>query len=336
MAYILEEIAESVARTVMPSDYEVPKTPEDGERALGIISFGEFLEVYFPSRTVRINPETGRGTEKHIPMVMTVEPEMGSRNRTVARLILQSDSIVARLSLEESKKKSALLALLACKDALINCEKIANHVAAEVKSIFAALEREGVAYQGNSTSVHLPQVLMLAQNASNYLVSLRRATRAICEVAYWILELPKLDNNFDHLGKTLEVTYGQELRLTQFIRGHAKFVRYVSDLRNGDEHTSDQRSWTVVRNIHSEPGRVIRAPIWYLDGENKSEPRFVAEEMIALYELARDIAEQVVLFATDVKLPRPWVVTQLKADQVDPDWPVAYRVVIDPSALRVK
>ena len=302
-------------------------SPDDNFSALGMIAFGDFIEIYSATSTARMQNLSGPDNSAASPIVITQDRSIGSRNLIVARVLLQSCDLIDRLQWPESRKTQVRRALLSCKDALVACNSIARRVLEQDKAICDQLRVYGVGDGGNS--LHLPQVVSLNEEVSSYLIGLARAVRSIYDVLHIILEMEsRKKKNFDSLSKTLEAKFGIDFVLLKYVNEHASRVREIISMRNYDEHPGGDGNFTVVRNFHVE-GKRIKAPTWHLHGKISTEPKRIADDMVELVQFVSRLAETSVILAVDAIIKAPWVIVRIPPEHISADWPIAVRMTIE-------
>jgi hypothetical protein len=214
------------------------------------------------------------------------------------------------------------------KEALVACRKSADLVRRHVEDIVTQIEKSGVNRDRLGRSVaSLPQVPDLELAATQFLISAKRAIKSICNLVPLFVDTGRSDSNFDHLGNRLESLLGGDAPIVQFVRAHADAVRYLIELRNGQEHPQPGQS-TRIDNFRVQPDDSIRVPMWYVTGNT---PRPIHVEMGAAVDLLVEIAEWLVIYLVDHRLDSRWpfVIEEIDEKSVNPDMPVKYRLTLD-------
>ncbi|QNN69611.1 hypothetical protein [Thermomonas carbonis] len=298
-----------------------------------LIAYDGFFEIYTENQTYRLQHPTGDMSRKDFSpestFVTTLVADAGSRNLTIARLILQTHECMQSAPLSAAERQRALTVLHACKDALLSCEDIANQLKTDVDSIIEGIKQSGFWQEGQS--MKLPQHPSLQTQASTYLVHLNRSIRKICEFAFALLELDRKDNNFKDLAKRVGAKLGVDSMMYKYVHANVERIENLILLRNFDEHPGD--TTTVLRNFHLAGPRAISAPTWELTGAKATAPKFIAEDAIEQTAYVRGIAENVVMFALNELIQPPLMIMQINEDHIDPAWPVRFRVHLDTSRM---
>lgn len=297
-------------------------------------SCGDVLEVYKQDVTFRIKtPETidPNRTNPNAPFVAAIADTVGSSSPAVARVLLQGRDIIETIILERPIDKAAVMQLLyQCKESVVACEKAASRVAASVDTIIKDIEAGGVKRDARGALNPFPQVLALHSDATSFLINAKRAIQLICRLPATILGIPPKDNNFEHLAKTLKVTLGPDVPVTEFVHANASSVRYLIELRNWQEHPNAKR--TIVTNFSVAPDGALMPPMWHVSGET---PQPIRDDMLAGAEFLVQIAEAMlihsVMYASDKRIP--FVIVALDSAEIKGALPIKYRLSIDTSKL---
>jgi hypothetical protein len=297
---------------------------------------GEFLEVYKEDMTFRVKtPESidpGR-TNPNAPFVAGVSDTVGSASPAVARVLLQGRDILETAILKKPIDKADVVQVLhACKEALVVCEKVAARVASQVDTIIEDIQASGVKRDSRGRALNpFPQVSDLEAEATAFLIHAKRSIQAICRLPSMFVPVPRKDNNFDALGKTLATAIGAQAPVTEFVLANAPRVRYLILLRNCQEHPDAKR--TVIDNLAVMPDGTISVPMWYVSDET---PQPIREEMPAAVEFLVRMAEamliHLVMHTVDGRFP--FIIQEFDAAQVNPKMPIKYRLSIDVSKLK--
>lgn len=165
------------------------------------------------------------------------------------------------------------------------------------------------------------------ENGNTY--NIERAIQEVCALVCLFWTLDKHHSRFDQLAKDVERRLGSDNQFVKFINGYVDGVSKAIELRNFQEHgTSAKR--LHVENFRLMPSNQIRAPVWYVNGEN---PRDITSDMTAIASFLIDLAEGIFVGCVDQRLSRrfPWCFETIKTP--DPAVPVRFRLTIDGSKL---
>ena len=305
----------------------------------GILSMcpcDDFLEIYKEDVTFRFEtPETidPERTNPNAPFVAAVSDRVGCADPIVARVLLQGRDIVdSGFFAEPVDKKAVIRTLHGIKEALVAGRKAAVSVNASVNQIASVVEEKGIARDRPGRSLpSVPQVPDLDVLATQFLISAKRAIKGICALVPIFMDVERPDSNFDHLGDRLEKKLGLDAPIVRFVRDHAEGIRYLIELRNGQEHPQPGLT-TRIDNVRIQPDGSARAPMWYRTGET---PRPVHKEMVAGIDLLVEVSEWMLIFLVDERLDVrwPWAIEELDTKSINPKMPIRYRLTIDASRL---
>jgi hypothetical protein len=298
---------------------------------LDMCSCGAFLEIYKEDTTFRFEtPETidPDRTNPNAPFVAMVSERIGTSNPIVARVLLQGRDIVQSAFLPNVvDKEKVIIELHDIKEALITCFKASTTVNKHVRELSEQISHQGVATDRyGRTLPSLPQVPDLEPLCTQFLIAAKRAVRSICTLPSLFWDLDRVDTNFDHLAKRLQLVLDEDHPVTMFVRDRADIVRYLTVLRNGQEHpTADER--THVDNFRVLPDGTLRAPSWYLTGQ---DPAAINVDMAAGIEWLVEITEDLVVYLVDSRLGGglPYALEVIPDAEIDPKKPIRYRLTI--------
>ena len=242
--------------------------PEGAGNITGMFFTSDFLEIYTESETYRLkSPETidPKVTNPNAPWVSSKSSDFGSSNIIVARVLLQGSDMVGSLTTED--KDRVLRQLHTCKEALLACEKVRLRVTESAESVVNNISKNGVNLEHGRHVKNLPQVPNLEDDASSFLINIKRAIVCICYLASCLLPLPKKDNNLEHLKKSLNKL--NDNRYDPLIKTIDDFIpgtKYLIELRNFQEHPGDKI--TYIENFTVTQKNEVGYPVWYVKGND--------------------------------------------------------------------
>jgi hypothetical protein len=290
---------------------------------------GDFLELYKVDVTVRArSPESidPQETNPNAQWVVSPVSNVGSANPIVARVLLQGDEFLKGVSLNGSVNKAAVVSNLhACKEALLECDKIASRIAKDIDGIISDVETRGLSVEHRGRALNpFPQVADLDSSCGTFLIHANRAIKLICALPKMLIpSLSKTDTNFDYLEETLSKAVGREDGLTAFVHQRAAGIRHLVDLRNCHEHPKDKK--TVIHNFRLMPDGRIAIPMWYLSDE---EPLSLKEDMISAVDFLVRVAEETLIHLiaySESSTVLPFAVERIPESEIDPKNPKKYR-----------
>jgi hypothetical protein len=190
-------------------------------------------------------------------------------------------------------------------------------------------EKHGLPGDDRGSLNPFPQVPDLEADATTYLIHAKRAIRRISQLPSIFFSVPR-DSDFDHLLKRLEKVAAARAMM-KFVRDNAPGIRYLSELRNCQEHPKKGRH-TMIDNFKVLPNGSVAVPMWYVSGET---PRPVAVEMRGAIEFLIMMAEAMLiqLVMACVMKNFPFVIQPI--EPVNPTNPMRYRISVDVRQLNV-
>jgi hypothetical protein len=294
---------------------------------IAMCSCDGFLEVYKQDVTYRIQtPETidPNRTNPHTRFVAAVADKVGSSNPIVARVLLQGLEILNGAVFDRRINKEAVVRELhAIKEALVACHKVAERVVSHVTGVVSDGEKHGLPGDERGSFNPFPQVPDLEADATTFLIHAKRAIRRISQLPSIFLSIPG-DSDFDHLLKRLgKVAAAREM--IEFVRDNAPGIRYLSELRNCQEHPKKGRQ-TIIDNFKVLPNGSVALPMWYVSGDT---PRPVAAEMRQAIEFLIMMAEAMLIHLVMACVTKnfPFIIQPI--EPVNPTNPMKYRISVD-------
>ncbi len=294
---------------------------------IAMCSCDGFLEVYKQDLTYRIQtPETidPDRTNPHARFVAAVAANVGSSNPIVARVLLQGQEILNGAVFDRPIDKQAVIRELhAIKEALLACHKVAERVVSHVARVVDDGEKQGLPGDERGALNPFPQVLDLDADATTFLIHAKRAIRRISQLPSIFFSIPG-DSDFDHLLKRL-AKVASARPMMKFVRDNAPGIRYLSELRNFQEHPKKGRH-TMIDNFKVLPNGSVAVPMWYVSGET---PRPVAAEMRQAIEFLIMMAEAMLIHLVMACVTKKFPFIIQPIEPVDPTNPMKYRISVD-------
>ncbi len=307
--------------------------PEGAGSIIGMFSNADFLEIYTQSETYRVkSPETidPGVTNPNAPWVSSKSSDFGASNIIIARVLLQGSDMVD--SFETEDKDQVLRQLHTCKEALLACEKVRLRVTESAESIVKELSMHGVNLEHGRHVKNLPQIPNLEDDASAFLINIKRAIVCICYLASYILPIPKKDNNLEHLKKSVnKLNDNKYAQLIGAIDAFIPGTKHLIELRNFQEHPGDK--FTYIENFSITPKDEIGYPVWYVKG---NDPEAIVSSMKHAIEFVVKLSESMLahylLASSNDKLPH--YVVEIPKKDIDPKKPIRYRMSIDIGSMK--
>jgi len=311
--------------------------PEGAGNITGMFSCDDFLEIYTETETYRVkSPETidPGVTNPNAPWVSSKSSDFGSSNIIVARVLLQGSDMVgaAALSGPDEDKGRILRQLLTCKEALLACEKVRLRVTESAESIVNDISQNGVNLEHGRHVKDLPQVPNLEDDASSFLINIKRAIVSVCYLASSLLPLPKRDNNLEHLKKSINKL--NDNRYSQLIEAIDAFIpgtKHLIELRNFQEHPGDKI--TYIENFTVTPKNEVGYPVWYVKG---NDPESIIASMKSVIEFVVAFSESMLAhyLLSSTKSKFPCNVEEIPEKDIDHKKPIRYRLSIDIGSIK--
>jgi len=302
----------------------------------GMQSCGEFLEIYKVDKTFRVKSPESIDPEETNPNAMWVTSptdDVGTGNPIIARGFLQNcEMLKSAIFEQETDQDEVIMTLHSCKEALITCDKICGKVTNSVLEICKAIEESGVERDSHGRGLNpFPQVEQLDTDCGTFLVQANRVIKMLSGLPSLLLPLSKEDSNFDHLAKRIESENIDAPGLLEFVKGNAKGVKYLAELRNFHEHP--KKTKTIINNFTLTPSSSIEIPTWHLSGEEKSP---IHEEMRAATNFLLELIEITFIHALMASLSKNYPFAIQREEKADEANPIKYRLTIDIGQLNVE
>jgi hypothetical protein len=311
--------------------------PETAGDITAICSCGEFVEIYTETETYRvktpaaIDPEI---TNPNAPWVSSKSSDFGSSNDIVARVLLQGSDMVhsATLSKSHVDKERVIKQLHSCKEALLICEKIRLRVTESAETIVQDISNNGVNIEFGRHIKDLPQVPNLDEDATSFLINIKRAIVSIANLASIMLPLDNKDNNLEHLKRSVEKLNDEKYKkLLLSIDELIPPAKHLVELRNFQEHPGNKV--THIENFTITSKNEVAYPVWYVKG---NPPESIIVSMKSAVSFGVTLAETMLihyLFASmDGKFP--YFIQVIPESAVDKTKPIRYRLSIDIGAIQ--
>jgi len=306
--------------------------PEGAGDITAMCSCGDFLEIYTEHATYRVrSPESiDPGlTNPNAPWVSAKASDFGSSSKIVARVLLQGEPMIKSASLSDhvADKEDIIRQLHSCKEALLACEKVRLRVSGEIERIINKMSINGVEVEHGRHIKALPQVPNLDDDASTFLINIKRTIACICHLAPLFLPLPKRDNNLDHLKKSIgKLSNERHSTLLAAIDQFCPGSKHLIELRNYQEHPGELR--THVNNFSITANNEISYPVWFVSGK---PPEPILASMNAAVDFAISLCEtllvHLIFAAMETKIP--YFVQEIPDEDMESKLPIKYRLSIE-------
>ncbi|MCE3045370.1 hypothetical protein [Legionella sp. 16cNR16C] len=291
----------------------------------GMCPCGAFLEMYKIDKTFRIQSNQNIEPQDDDLWITTPTSDVGTGNRIVARTLLQNHEILKAAWFEKKINKEAVtIALHTCKEELLNCEKIAMKIQAQVNSIVNDIEISGLQLEKNGRGYNpFPHVVDLESNCGNFLMHAKKVIKNISALPHYFIEGCRLHSNFKILANEFKTTLGKEHLLTKFTQMNNEIVVKIMSLRNFFEHPEDKKTHIENFKLHSK--HIIVVPQWYVTGE---QPRSITEDMNGIVNFLFHLCETFFIHLVMVSLKKgtPYILREIQKSERNPEAPIKYNL----------
>jgi hypothetical protein len=223
------------------------------------------------------------------------------------------------------------------KETMLQCSAAAENFCGAVREQEVGLETSNFRKAKGHTNAldAFPLVRDIDGKATAFLISARRLITEVCQVPLIFWKDMRAHSSLEHLiQKEIEPKLGSEHALVKFLNGYVPGTKRLIELRNGQEHNHTTKGRHLeVHNFEHVPNGQIRQPVWYLDGD---EPEDVRAMMNAVPPFLLDLAEGMFVGVLHANLPEWPPYTIVCDEQPNPECPVRYRLMIDPSRLELR
>lgn len=314
------------------------KLPDGAGKITTMFSSGDFLEIFTETASYKVqSPESidPEETNPNAPWVTSKSSEFGSSNKVVARVLLQSEGMLKSVILKNNTadKDEIIQLIYDCKEALLICEKVSNKIKLSYDEIIKNINDEGLNVGGNGKYINsLPQIPNLDEEATNFLINIKRAIGKLCFLAEKFLSLDRKDNNIEHLIKNIKKLGNSDFEtLLEFLNHYKDGAKHLIELRNYQEHPGEKI--TNIDNFKIMPNGQIGSPLWYVTG---NEPSSLVEEMEASIDFVITLCETMLVHLIFACLDSniPYYVEEIPDEKINKEIPIKYRLSIDPSRLK--
>ncbi len=290
-------------------------------------SAGDFLEVYKVDKTFRIyTPEAldPKETDPNMPWMSKPVADVGSSNRIVARVFIQSHEAVKNTPLKGSINKDDILRCMhRCKELLLICDDKYISVSKEVERICEMIRKSELQKDGRHY-VGFPQVQRLEENCAMFLSNAKLVIQTLAELINVFYRTTFDGPRFDKIIIWAKRELKHNKGFIQYLEQNKLGLKSIVDLRNAQEHPKRQRK-LIVENFVLQPGNKITPPLWCISGE---KPALIHHEMKAIIDFLVAISEGVLLNCVmdNIESSFPFTVREVADNALDSQCPIKYFV----------
>lgn len=287
----------------------------------------DFLEVYKVDKTFRIyTPESLDPDETDPNMHWMSKPsvDVGSANRIVARVFIQSSEAITNTPLKPGiNKDRILLCMHRCKEHLLVCEDKKSIVCSETERICELCKKGELNREGHHF-VDFPQIDNLEEHCSSFLRNAKLTIQTLAELINVFYKTKFEGPRFDEVLKWSKKKLKHNEDFVQYIDKNQPGLKSIVDMRNAQEHPKHAKK-LIIDNFTLKPGNKISLPLWYITSE---KPHPIHNTMAAMVDFLVAVTEAVFLYCVmdNISSSFPYIVRAVDDSSLDPNCPIKYFV----------
>ena len=287
----------------------------------------DFLEVYKVDKTFHIYPPESLDPDETDPnMDWMSKPfaDVGSANRIVARVFIQSSDAITNTPLKPGINKDNILRCMhRCKEYLLVCEAKRSIVCSETERI-CELCKKGELNREPRHFADFPQIDNLKEHCSSFLGNAKLTIQTLAELINVFYETKFDGPRFDKVVKWAKKELKHNEAFTQYLDNKQPGLKLIVAMRNAQEHPKPAQK-LIIENFTLKPGNKISHPLWHITGE---EPDPIHSSMESVVNFLLAFAESVLLHCVmdNISGSFPYGVRALDDKSLDPKCPVKYIV----------
>lgn len=297
-----------------------------------MVGCGEFLEMYKADATYRMRTPDGidpARTNPAVPFSTQRVADVGSSNFVIARTLLQGHQIInAAMIGAEFQKTPVILRLHAIKEDLVICDAIAQEFQQLIQAKIDSLLAQGLFAEPRH--VMLPQTERLVASVTTFLIHAKRALGGIGSLALDFYPAGKGGTNFRLIRNFFREELGEDSNLHKFLDSQEPFAKFLSDLRNGQEHPGQQVTkildFSLGADLKLSPPQVTLG-----DGPSIIIHEQFGELVTILVNTTEEFLIHLVLSRVTSNIP--YAIYDIPEADRRNDCPIRYRLTIDASKM---
>jgi hypothetical protein len=298
-------------------------------RSLFIFTNYSTFEVLTPDK---IDPNL-EGT--NIPWAVIRRFPEGSRQPIIARTILQIESAVGTVLIEQGSTSEIFKKALPITVALLECHSIFDSVKQEIKSQITDIEKNYDKLRAGPSAIVIPTAPTFDAGVRSFFGSAKRSITRMSGAIAELLDL-KGHNRLDRINEKLLPQNDFEGQLIEIMKQQEQTAKYIIEARNAIEHP-DKHKHFESRNFFLSPAREIVPPSWRVihNGHDENWYDFLANGEVIIQNLT-GLAEAGLLLSIlrNKTVPFPFYVSYLQPEQRDPERPSAFAFSLQPFPQR--
>jgi hypothetical protein len=295
-----------------------------------------FLEIYKIDATFRVqSPESldPEVTNPNMLWVAQLVSDIGSGNKIVARVFIQSIELLKLVLLPSHIDKATVISILhECKNLLLTCASVASDIETEVYEISKRIEQQDLPRDNLGRGLNpFPQVQELTDQSSRFLVNAKRYAQLITEIFNSFFQTEFHGPHFHKIRDWAKDNLVSDSPVYQLVKDNEPIFKYFIELRNCQEHSKKDKK-TIVENFRLLPDLSIRPPVWHVTG---SPHALIVEEMRCIVDFLLEFTELFLIQCILEKISDgiPYCVVVIPKEQRNKNCPIKYRLQIDPSGF---
>lgn len=307
-----------------------------GDRIVAMISRQDGLYAISLDKIIRVNLPNDLDPEMEhadAPIVQTLVASKGSRNRIIARTILQAEDFLRFIPSEERQRRVRDIAWEVMAS-LLAISNQSNGLRAAVDSKRDEILPDYSLYALGPSPPPAPIVESLEIDFRSIVLLANHTLNSISELFPAFFEQDFKRGKFDRIVKWACRTFGEVDPLSQMLRADEIWINAWGEVRNAFEHPKENY-FVRVNNFRLLANREIQLPTWQLrnDKFDLFRPQALIETLVLLEQNILGLFENLLVALTEKTLASSLAIGLIDKgeDDRDPDCPKRYEVV---SALR--
>ena len=297
----------------------------------------DFLEVYKIDKTFRIYPPEvldPKEIDPNMPWMSKSASDVGSANKIVARVFIQSSEAINNAPINERINKDDILrCMYRCKELLLICEDRQASINNAVNQICEKIKKDGLKNKGRHFE-SFPQVIKLDERCAEFLSNAKNIIQTLAELINAFYTTTFDGPRFDKIIKWAEMNLQHDQQFLRYLKQIVPGLKNITDLRNTQEHPKKEKK-LIIENFTLKPGGIVSVPMWYISND---EPDDIHNTMKAIVKFLMDISEGIFLYCVmdNIKSPFPFIIRAVDDATLDPQCPIKYFVEPDIRAFPPK
>ncbi|MGB8226091.1 MAG: hypothetical protein WCE45_04355 [Sedimentisphaerales bacterium] len=286
----------------------------------------DFLEIYKVDKTFRVYPPEAldpEETDPNMPWMSKPVADIGSANKIVARVFIQSHEAIKNTPLKKNINKDDILRCMhRCKELLLICDSKQKFVNNEVERICEIeLKKDGHHY------VEFPQVNQLEENCAVFLSNAKLSIQTLAELINIFYKTSFDGPHFHKIASWAKEELKHNKDFVQYLKMNEPNLKYIVSLRNAQEHPK-QQSKLIIENFQLKPTEKIAPPLWNISGTNSTKPSLIHLEMKTITDFLIAISEGIFLNCVmdNIESSFPFIVRLVDDTSLNPNCPIKYYI----------